>query len=306
MEEHKKGGILIGPGCSNRCAFCISGSGQKPSEENLRKQEIGIAKDLLGYRKKGYTHLEISGSDPIEYSKIVPLLKYTREIGFKNILLNTHAMGLSDGNFTEEIINAGVNSFRIPIYGSKAGIHDSVTRSKGSFARTIDGIKNIKKTNPSVRLILHTLILNENKDDILNILQLSRHLMADSFELAVLYVAKGDYSSYVPYKDLKGYLSPLLDYTSDNGLENVHFHDIPHCVFGFYNKQVVRSYTPDLGRYNQHAEIVRSDVPNLPTYRLKTKLEMCRNCKVEKNCDGFLVNDIKKYGTGELKPIKDM
>jgi len=89
MSFHKKGGILLGPGCSNRCPFCISGNGEKQTKEQLKKQEVGIWKDLLSYKKKGYKDIEISGSDPLEYDKIVPLVKYIKKCGFKNILKYT-------------------------------------------------------------------------------------------------------------------------------------------------------------------------------------------------------------------------
>jgi len=298
-----RGGIFIGPHCSNRCAFCISGVGGVQKKSELKKQERTIWKDLISYKKKGYTDIEISGSDPLEYDKIIPLLRYIKKLGFNNILLNTHGKNLCDKNFANDVINAGVNVFRIPLYGSNAAIHDSVTRVKGSFKKTVKGIRNIKKINPKVELILHTLVLQENKENIFNIFQLAEKLQRLSFNIGVLYIAKGNYFSYVPYKELAPYLEKITKYVFKYNDYNIEFYDIPHCVFGFYNRFVIRSKTIDTGKSNQAPKIVRSQIENLPKYRLKTKLDICQCCKVRDKCDGFLINDIKKYGTGNLKPI---
>jgi len=294
------GGIMMFSGCSNNCIFC--GVPKKSSSE-IRKQEIGIYKDLISYKKKGHRNIELSGGDPIEYSKIIPLVKYIIRLGFKNILLNTHGKQLSDKSLTKALIHAGVNGFRIPIYGSTPKIHDSVTRAKGSFSETIKGIRNIKSIDNSIRLLLHTLVLQQNKEDIFNIFKLALKLKTDSFGVNVACIANKDYSYYVACKDLRHYLKKAVEYIFENKIQKVQFYDIPHCVFGFYNKFVQMSEPPDLGKHNQPKGEIKSDIPNLPTYRLKTKTKICKSCKLGNKCSGFFTNDIKRHGTGNLKPI---
>lgn len=303
MTYDMRAGIILNPGCSNRCIFC--GSNPKKSEIAIKKQEIGIYKDILTYRKKGYTKIEISGGDPIEYAKLPSLVRYLRKIGFNDITLATHGRQLSNRQLARELIDSGVDTFRIPIYGSNTEIHESITGVNGSFNDVIEGIKNVKELNPSSGLMIHTLILQQNKEDILNIFKLALRLKADKFCVSVLCVAaEAYYEFYVPYKDISPYVSKLADCTSDNCMGRVYFNDIPYCVFGFDNKQVVMTTPPDLVDYSQPPKGYRSETKNLPVYRIKTRLEMCRDCKVSCKCDGFYLNDIKRYGTGNLKPIR--
>jgi len=297
----KTGGIMVGKRCSNFCFFCHSLKYQ--SDDAEKTDEKGVIEDLMDYRKKGYTRLEISGNDPIEYEGLIRIVDLSKKLGFENILINTHGRNLCNWNFAKEMIEAGINAFRIPIYGSNAEIHDSATQSQGSFAETIEGIKNIKKINPEAKLMLHTLILQQNKDDLFNILKLALDLGADTFGVGVLHIPNEDYTNYLPIKDLRPYLAGLIEYIAKNNLKNVYFYDIPHCVFGFYNRKIVNSYPPDLGKYSQPKGNVKSHLLNIPTYRLKTKSGICDSCILSEKCDGFLVNDIKKFGIGGLKPI---
>jgi len=73
-------GIIINPGCSLNCFFC-GNKGKPPNKKELKKQEVQIYKNLIHHRKNGLTRLVISGVDPIEYTKIVELIRYTKKIG---------------------------------------------------------------------------------------------------------------------------------------------------------------------------------------------------------------------------------
>lgn len=286
-RQKGSGGIVIGAGCVNRCSFCDFLPNYRPLGINLKKEEVRILKDLLSFRKKGYSDLDISGSDPIEYTKIVPLVRYIRKLGFVNIRLSTHGRRLADKNFAREIIKAGVNIFRIPVYGSNAKIHDSITQAEGSFDEAINGIKSIKNMKKQVGLNIITAIVNKNKEDALNILKLALKLKPDNFQFDTpyLYPSVKDMSYHVPYRDLGRYLERVMEYISENRITNVQFNDIPSCVFGFDNKLVVMpKYFAELKKW-------------------KIKPKMCEDCIVSYKCNGFYANDISKYGIGGINPI---
>ncbi len=302
MAYDKRAGVIFNPGCSNNCIFC--GDNPRRTDKEIRKQEVGIYKDILGYRRNGFTKLEISGGDPLEYAKLPAFVRYARQIGFKDVTLATHGRGLSNKQLARELIEAGIDTFRIPLYGSNAEIHESITKAKRSFEESVGGIKNIKKMKPSVGLMIHTLVLQQNKEDLLNIFKLALGLKMDKFCISVLCIAAdGYYNFYVPYKSLRQYIAGLIGYTADKNIGNVYFNDIPYCIFGFDNRQVVMTTPPDLGNHNQPPADFRSEIRNLPRYRLKTKAKICESCSLSYKCEGFYLNDVKKFGTGSLKPV---
>ena len=86
----------------------------------------------------------------------------------------------------------------------------------------------------------------------------------------------------------------------------VSFTEIPYCVFGYIDRARINNtcLPPNLGKYSQPPKILKTPIKDIPSYRLKRKIEMCKNCKASPFCDGFFINDIDRlFGTGDLEPL---
>lgn len=297
------GAIILNTGCSQRCVFC--GSRPKIKGLALKIEEIKVYKNILYLKKEGIKKIEISGSDPIEYNKIIELIRYLKDEGFEFVQLSTHGTKLSNPSFLNKLISSGVDKLRIPIYGSKANIHDSITQTPGSFNRVIKGIKLLKKKS-NIDIQISCLIVQQNKDDLINIVNLVvNELKVDDFYFSIPCIVKGDSSFYIPIKDIVPYVRKLYNYILKNNYR-IKFLEIPFCVFGKFDTIHINNTIspPNLGKYNQPPPLVKTSIPNLPSYRLKKKISLCKNCIAFNYCDGFFANDIDKFGTGNLKPLK--
>jgi len=285
MKKDKLAIISVGAKCSNKCVFCKKTYDPPTSEKELKRQEIQIYKNLIVYREKGYKSISITGSDPLEYEKLIPLIRYIKRIGFGHIMLCTHGRIQKESKLMEQLADAGVTIFRIPIYGTNAQTHESVTQVKGSFEEALNGIKSIIRLKKA-KLRIVALVVQQNKGDLLKIAKFGLGFNPELFEIDVvhLYPDVKDKSFCVSYKDLWKYLKELVDYKLKMKTNNIRFNDIPYCIFG-----------------------ANYDFVNMPLNpfreKPKGKLEVCNNCKVSYKCDGFFMNDIKKYGMGGLKPI---
>lgn len=294
--------IIFSTYCSNRCVFC-GGIDQKVSKAEMRRQEINAYKNIRDFKIQGYKSIEISGSDPLEYDKIGNLIRYLKGEGFDNIQLSTNGVRLSESDIFDDIVNSGLDRLRIPIYGSRPQIHDSVTKVEGSFEKTMDGVRKLKEAVPQMWVQASCLIMNQNKDDLIPTFDLMRKLKVDDLYFSIPCIANEDYSFYLPLKDLGQYVRKLANYARNKRYE-IRFSEIPYCVFSYCDRSIENiNGVPELGKYNQPPKQFRTEIHNMPSYRLKTKVKMCSRCKAEKICAGFFVNDIKKYGTGNLKPL---
>ncbi len=301
----QSGGIIINPGCGLSCVFC--GGNKKPSREVLRVQEINAYKNLKDFKHEGVKKIAISGSDPIEYEKITELIQYVKKEGFELIHLSSHGTRLANPSFFNKFIRSGIDELRVPIYGSGAKIHDSVTRKPGSFTKTVTGIKRILKKAPGIKIQISCLIMEQNKKDLLNIVNFINGLGIKNFYFSVpclVSLAEKDYSFYVPLKDLPPYLRKLYKHALKINKDTL-FLEMPFCVFGELNLKNIdnQCYPPDLGKYNQPPENIRTQIPSLPSYRLKKRVDICKGCRASRYCDGFFVNDVSRFGTGKLQGI---
>ena len=202
------GGIILNPGCQSRCVFC--GHCPKRSFIVQKWQFLKAAMNLAQFKRQGIADIEISGSDPIEHRDIIDTVKAIKRHSFRHVQLSSHGRRLADQKFAASLIDAGVDEFRIPIYGSTSSIHDSVTRSEGSFDDVIKGIKNAR----SAKITISSLIVRQNLKDLRQIIDLAKDLKVDRFYFSIPCLANTDLPDYyVPLKDLPKYLKPLYDYS---------------------------------------------------------------------------------------------
>lgn len=304
MSIKEFGGIIINPGCDNYCVFCRQVPA--PNQKELMDQERNVLKCLLEFRRKGIKKIEISGSDPIQYRQIIKLIKYVKKLGFPFVQLSTHGSYLMDNSFRQQLINSGISQLRIPLYGSASEIHDAVTRKKESFNKVVDGIKKIRQEEPLIRLQISTLITMQNKEDLSNMIDLMIELDIKDYYIAIPMIKfkkRKDLSWYIPLKDMRPCLLKAFQHSIDRQF-SLKFMEIPYCVFGFFHEAINNQcQPPDHGTYCQPRHEVRSGAKDLPSYRTKKKPIMCKNCQYYKKCDGFVLNDWERFGTGSLKPL---
>lgn len=299
MSKDIRGALLLDTYCSNKCLFCDGR--EQASASEVKKQEIIVLKNIFEFKKKNKKIIEISGGDPVDYNKIIGLIKYLKGLDFK-VQLSTHGNKLGDEIFCNELISTEVDQLRIPLYGSNEKIHDAVTRNPGSFRSVIKGIKKIK-SETNIKVQISSLILENNKNNLIDLAELVNSLRVKDFYFSIPFIKRDDYSFYIPSKKLPPYVRKLYSHIAENKF-NVRFMEIPYCIFGFKDERI-DNFTPppDVGDSQPFGEF-KSEFRNIPTYRLKKKADFCTDCVCNKYCNGFLKKDILKFGLGDLAPVK--
>lgn len=147
-------GIWLDSPCDNNCIYCFSKGRKKKGTEY--KAQVKKASD------EGKDGIAIVGGEPTMREDILDKVSYARETGFKRITILTNARPLSNREFAEALIKAGVSDFVVKLWGPTKKIHDLITRSDGSFEQTVEGIKNIVSIKGSEAILGKTGILMEN------------------------------------------------------------------------------------------------------------------------------------------------
>lgn len=125
--------------CNLKCVHCMI----EGTMDYLVPESTDGFRKLLEYNRKerSWKGLILTGSE-ITLMKDLPELAYeAKQSGFEHIRIQTHGMHLDNKNFSDSLIEAGVDEFFISIAGSDPTSHDAITEIEGSFSRTLKGME---------------------------------------------------------------------------------------------------------------------------------------------------------------------
>lgn len=320
MEKLKMGTVILhgDKRCLNRCTFC---NGDTNDSRTVEEKFSKFKEDAKHFLNKGYNEIEISGNDPIQYSKIVDCVKFLKDIGIKKIVLSTHGRNMKDEHLTKNLAEAGLTSCRIPLYGSTADVHNQAMQyvapgekplSVGnSFNDTVEALKMCSKYDIFIKG--HIIPMQFNQHDISNTVDLYLELTSGKMENLVVASAcishvSEEYTStwYLPLNKSSEALKSVLNHKIKKDYPHIFFRiiDYPFCTVGALHPTMLNEYlVPDLGK-NEVSEVIRSSIDSsVPHYRIKTKFSDCSNCVANKVCAGVYKNDMDMFGTEGLIPI---
>lgn len=289
--------ILLTPYCSSNCVFCDHGPAAT-AEQLLAMQNNAYAA-ISDFRQRGFNCIEICGEDPLEYGGLSKYVKELKKNGIQWIILSTNGLKLADMALSKEL-SENIDQLRIPLYGSKAEIHDEITRTKNSFTDTIKGIKNVRSLKRA-KIELTTMLLKQNCLDMPHILDLMHDLHCDSLFIAsVLMPQQRDENYYIPHKYQGVFLKKLIRH-AQKSKKLIKLTNFPYCVIGYDN-----NFTHNQPEITVFHALRGFKEKTLCLDSHRKKIAMCKECLVQDKCCGFLVMDILKYGAGDLKPIKEL
>jgi len=154
--------IPVWYGCSNDCIICmLSGLKRKLPVVGFELFQEVIQNIIRDGR---YRNLILSGAEITTFDLLEEYLQYAGSFGwFEKIQLQTNGKKLSENDYLERLIHSGVNEFFISVHGLET-VHDAITRTDGSFKKTLQGIRNLEKFD--VNVIINTVLTRINFDSL--------------------------------------------------------------------------------------------------------------------------------------------
>lgn len=295
-NESNFGIVLYESQCSNNCVFCES--------KKLGNIELNIKKELQkidAELKKGrrIDKIEISGQDPGEFEGLPEFVAAIKaKTGASRISLFTHGKKLSDNDYLQKLIKSGINHFVIPLYGHNSKVHDSVTKTAGSFTMTMEGVENILRSGQGVSF--QSLITRENQSHLKDFFFfLSTLKFSDFCRVGVPYYkySKKKFRSSLPdFVKLKKQLPSALRYCQSIDFD-LQLFDVPKCLIGFDYQNITENGMPTRAYKNVKEDgddsyrVVKQEV--VPDYRTKGKSILCRQCVFNDACPGVYLTYVK-------------
>ena len=130
--------VKVGFACNNRCVFCAQGD-KRSEVKAVPLQEL--VRRLEEVRAPG-RGLVLTGGEPTVHKQLAQVVAAAKWLGFRPIQLQTNGRMLSYRRLLDGLVGAGVTEISPALHGPTAEVHDALTRAPGSFAQTVEGIRN--------------------------------------------------------------------------------------------------------------------------------------------------------------------
>jgi radical SAM protein with 4Fe4S-binding SPASM domain len=141
--------------CNNDCAHCYNAR-ERNFPELSTEQWYKILDQLWAL---GVPHIVFTGGEATLRNDLPELIQHAESNG-QITGLNTNARRLSDMNYVQKLVDAGLDHVQITVESCEEQIHDQMMQAKGAFKQTIAGVKNALQSN--LYVMTNTTMLRTN------------------------------------------------------------------------------------------------------------------------------------------------
>ncbi|MCE9575279.1 MAG: radical SAM protein [Deltaproteobacteria bacterium] len=319
--------ILTGAICNNNCIFCMEEDRDGRYETNSQTTDETV-RWITGLNRNTEEVCFTSG-EPTTNPSLARWVKIAHDQGIRRISVMTNARALSHEPTLRRLLAAGMTRFYVSIHGHDAKLHESLTRTPGSFDQTLGGIDNIRKyKSRGIELHTSTVITRRNLP---HLGEIYRFLRAHGVDQVVFNVmqANGRANTYFerifpPYTEIAAGAKAFLDEQGAIEAQVPAFLvDIPLCTttaLPDFNRGYVERYahyepptaaaeqlipasrlaSRTIEREDQKAvKVTRSDLDDAQ----RQKRAACATCRYDASCEGVWTNYLKRYGWDEFVPV---
>jgi len=301
--------------CNQDCIFCV----RKGDNEPIKFLDTQEVKDVLTRkRKEGYDEVIFDGGEPTLRKDITEVLDFVKQNQFRSASILTNGVLLSDAQLAKKIISIGnARNFSIglsvSLHSHKEKISDKLTNAPGTFAKTIQGIKNLISDGCSY-LSVYQVITEYNYRDLPSFVNFihSNFPPINHITFSFIYPAGAALSNIHIYPRLSrvaGYLRRALSLCKKYKIK---FNlttcgTIPLCFLKGYENILIDQQEKDQPENVGLLDSGQDQGFQLATkeFHKKTKIKtpQCLECFYNDQCGGIWRVYVEKYGTGELRPV---
>lgn len=285
--------------CNNNCSFCV----QAHKKQLGNRTTTSIKQDLEESRTR-CRGVVFTGGEVTIRGDVFDLVSYAQQLDYKVIQIQTNGRMFSSPDFCKKMILAGANEFNLALHGYCAEQHDLLTRTKGSFKQTIQGIKNLISLHQ--QLIINIVVVKQNYLDCPKIAELLINLGVKSFQFAFVHPvgnAQKNYDEIVPkMSDSIPFIHQGIILGERAGAE-VMVEAIPPCLMKGYEKNISEMRIPET-EIKEHSLFVK-DYNLSRVNDCKTKFFQCNRCKYDEICEGPWKEYPQRYGNKEFLAVND-
>jgi MoaA/NifB/PqqE/SkfB family radical SAM enzyme len=143
--------------CNHLCTFCYNAP--------LGRREMTTPEIFETLRKVsefGVLYLTLTGGEALCHKDFFKIANEARRLGMA-LRIYSNGYLLADKAMTKRVADLRPMEVEVSIHGAQASTHDALTRIKGSFEKTMQGLRNLKEAGIKVQLKCPITKLNQNE-----------------------------------------------------------------------------------------------------------------------------------------------
>jgi len=305
--------IKLGYSCNNDCIHCVVADQRERAIKTRGSQDLTTEeykRELYDSRTRGCGAIVFTGGEPTIRKDLIDLLNYARSIGFY-IAMQTNGRMFCYEKYARWLAPLQIE-YAVALHAPIREIHDSITRRKGSFNQTVQGIKNLIAFGQSIWG--KTVISKKNFALLPELVNFYINLGIKNINIAFPH-AQGNAWKYfddvVPrYSDIVKFVFESIDFCENHNKQNgdnvdLSFEAIPYCFIQGHERYVAEllllnkkySESKQLDGKRKNWETVRKDI--------KSKFPQCKSCIYDKICEGPWKEYAYRYGSEEFRSCND-
>lgn len=271
--------------CNSNCIMC-------PVSDRERRDDGGLPddwlKELLEMLPEDLVHIVVTGGEPTLRLKLFLYVMHRLAERYPHIetLLLSNGRSFASQALVKELVSFCPQHLcvAIPLHGDTAELHDSITRSPGSFHQTLLGLRHLMSEGIAIELRVVVSRLNCSR-----MMEIARLICSQFPGVHVVNFigleTRGNCAlhfkeTYLTHSEAFQYIKPavqlLLQHGIDVGLYNFPLCSVAHGYWGICRKSI----TPEKIRYP----------------------EACGTCSVKHSCGGFF-NTTLSMAHPKVQPI---
>jgi radical SAM protein with 4Fe4S-binding SPASM domain len=212
--------------CNNDCSHCYNDRSRDYPELSTEKWHH-ILDHLWSI---GIPHIVFTGGEPTLRPDLPELIAHAEQNG-QITGINTNGRRLSNRDYVENLVKAGLDHVQITLESHDLNIHDAMVNAHGAWKQTVSGICNVLET--PLYVMTNTTMLTTNSKTLAQTLDFLAEIGVPTVGLnALIYSGRGlTVDSGVAETELPNLLRQAREITTANGQKLIWYTPTQYCNF---------------------------------------------------------------------------
>lgn len=319
----KNAEINVGRLCNNRCLFCMSGEDRDQKDPWINPERVQA--EIRRHYVEGARSVGFLGGEPSAYPHIEECVRFAKDLGFQRIALCTNGTRLSNKDFIDKLVVAGLTRVTVSIHSHRPEVEDWITGVPGNLKRKLQALSNLVELRRLGKLpdnvSVNPVLSRRNMRDMeAYVRYLHAEVGVEDFRFNFIWPqsrALRDETIIPRFEEAVPWMLNLIRVNERELGLHVTFGAVPFCILPkpFQERwPLLEKYFYDEGNdlptsvsfpHNDEVETVdRFDWHARSRDDYRTKVEACSRCRLNDKCMGIYRTYLELYGESEFKRVQ--